>query len=75
MEIKAGQTITNGWFDGIRRFRTLLPQAHRGVVVHGGDGTQARQEAEAIAWRNWPAQLTALDERSVTGPGHATDPV
>jgi len=60
IEITSEQTITEGHFDGLKKWLSLAGEdAGRGRLIYGGDERQRRDEAAVIPWRD----LDSLAER------------
>lgn len=52
VEIKAGTTVAQDYFAGIRYWRSLTGESAPAFVVYGGDKIQRRAEATVIGWRD-----------------------
>ena len=53
IEIKAGKTIANDYFDGLKYWTKLSSGKKRNTyVVYGGDETQKRSIGNIVSWRN-----------------------
>lgn len=53
LEIKAGRTITEDFFAGLRYWDKLVGEAGRNAyVVYGGDENQKRTSASVVSWKN-----------------------
>lgn len=61
VECKSGATLASDAFTGLRRYREVVDPDAEAVVVYGGDASQVRSEARAVAWRD------VADERWVFG--------
>ncbi len=60
IEITSEQTITEGHFDGLKKWLSLAGEdAGRGRLIYGGDERQRRDEAAVVPWRD----LDSLAER------------
>ncbi|MBU1171243.1 MAG: hypothetical protein KKD44_16915 [Proteobacteria bacterium] len=52
IEIKSGQTVTNDYFSGLRKWiGWAAPEAKTPYVIYGGDDGQKRKECQVVPWR------------------------
>lgn len=60
IEIKAGKTISEDFFAGLRYWRQLVRRADKNAyVIYGGDENQKRSYGSVISWRN----ITSIFQR------------
>lgn len=52
LEIKSGQTIDSGFFEGIKFWKDLTKITPLSFVMYGGDKTQERAEAKICSWKD-----------------------
>ncbi len=61
VEIKAGQTMTPRYFDGLKYWRELVGESDAaGYVVYGGDGIWQLAEGTLVGWRDLPQVMSKL---------------
>ena len=58
MEIKAGKTASNDYFDGLNYWYDLFDTAHDGIVFYAGNENQQRSSGKLVSW----ASIQPLDE-------------
>lgn len=63
IEIKAGATVTNDFFKGLRYLAGEFPTAAKGALVYGGDSYQQRSEATVCPVGDLERWLTELEQR------------
>ena len=54
VEIKSGATIATSFFKGLNYWAKVAPDAHAGILVHGGEESYRRQGVDVRSWRLWP---------------------
>jgi predicted AAA+ superfamily ATPase len=52
VEIKAGKTLSPGFFTPLRRFKELHGGVRRSYLVYGGNQTQRRDDVRVVSWRD-----------------------
>jgi predicted AAA+ superfamily ATPase len=66
LEIKSGATVVADFFKHLPRFAerlaSLTPKrSMRALVVHGGDASQRRTQAQVVSWRDLPSVAAGPD--------------
>lgn len=64
IEIKAGQTISSNYFDGLSYWQKLNANAEqqKAYLIYAGESSHDRSQAGVIAWQNMGALLDKMDE-------------
>jgi hypothetical protein len=52
IEVKAGMTVSQGYFDGLRYWYELTESAPNGLVVYAGAESQKRSLGTVVSWRS-----------------------
>ncbi|HSV26259.1 MAG TPA: ATP-binding protein [Sedimentisphaerales bacterium] len=53
IEVKAGRTVTEDFFAGVRFWKSLTgPASDKAYVIYGGDEAQQRTAATVLSWKN-----------------------
>ena len=65
IEIKSGQTITSGYFRGLKKFQALFEEQIPcpPLLVYAGRIEQRRQEADIISLYSFPRYLREIDQK------------
>ena len=58
MEIKAGKTVSNDYFDGLTYWYELFDTAHDGIVFYAGNENQQRSSGRLVSW----SSMQSLDK-------------